>query len=401
MLGLGRYLQHKKLSTNPPDDDEYDIDNQQNNKTDLSFDEDINNDINTSEHRSFGILPQSDDIFQVTYLGEEPISLNSNNSHEQIDMQQIYKHVNGPRFSPQNAMSRSKRMELTVTESGINLTVSSSSASSSRIGGGGGSKPASNTEDTNYKTLGVPELLLLSTKPLHKKVLVALCSSNSDTQNSGSGSLDRKKYTLSVMVCQKECHPAEIIDLCSQRLSIKPKNMSNIINDGGRRMLVDKKRKYSPQHILELVYTVNNESAVNGGELKKNIQISEQLPTTTSSSLSDDFDLDDEFSKLAMKRIDSLPHHLQHNKGVDSILLIQEPVTGLSNNISNTGTGFSSSATRRESLSPSFSSSNDMSNGNNFLTKNIKQQQQSSSSNKCNFFSPSFYNSYSRVSNGL
>ena len=400
MLGLGRYLQHKKLSTNPPDDDEYDIDNQQNNKTDLSFDENINNDTNTSEHRSFGILPQSDDIFQVTYLGEEPISLDSNNSHEQIDMQQIYKHVNGPRFSPQNAMSRSKRMELTVTESGINLTVSSYSASSYRIGGVGG-KQATNTEDTNYKTLSVPELLLLSTKPLHKKVLVAVCSSNSDAQNGRSGNLDRKKYTLSVLVCQKECHPAEIIDLCSQRLSIKPKNMNNIIDNGGRRMLVEKKRKYSPQHILELVYTVNNESAVDGSELETDIQISEQLLTITSSSLSDDFDLDDEFLKLAMKRTDSLPHHLQNEKSVDSILLIQEPVTGLSN-ISNTGTGFSFSATRRESLSPS-SSSNDMGNGNNFFTKNKQQQQQqqSSSSNKCNFFSPSFYNSYSRVSNGL
>ena len=175
--------------------------------------------------------------------------------------------------------------------------------------------------------------------------------------------------------------------------------MNNIIDNGGRRMLVEKKRKYSPQHILELVYTVNNESAVDGSELETDIQISEQLLTITSSSLSDDFDLDDEFSKLAMKRTDSLPHHLQNEKSVDSILLIQEPVTGLSNN-SNTGTGFSFSATRRESLSPS-SSSNDMGNGNNFFTKNKQQQQQSSSSNKCNFFSPSFYNSYSRVSNGL
>ena len=75
MLGLGRYLQHKKLSTNPPDDDEYDIDNQQNNKTDLSFDEDINNDTNTSEHRSFGILPQSDDIFQVTSVSYTHLTL--------------------------------------------------------------------------------------------------------------------------------------------------------------------------------------------------------------------------------------------------------------------------------------------------------------------------------------
>lgn len=408
MLGLGRYLQHKKLSTNPPDDEEeYD---RHNNKIDFSFDdEDIGND--DGEHRSFGILPQSDDIFQVTYLGEEKISIGGSNAFQEkeghIDMQQIYKLVNGPRFSPQNAMSRSKRMELTVNEFGINLTTSvssssMSSASSSRAVCGGKLTSSSNTEDNKDKVLCVPELLLLSTEPLHKKVLVAV-SLNRGSQSSG---LSGKKYNLSVLVCQKECHPTEIIDLCSQRLSTKPKNMSfDEERNCGKPVLVDKKRKYSPQHMLELVYT-NNGSFVNPYDSEKDIKAktvfsAEDSSKTFSSSLSDDLDLDDEFSKLAMKRTDPLPHHLHHDKSVDSILLIQEEIKiDLSGN---SNSGGSSSATRRKSLSPS-SSSNNISNGNNFFTmssKNNKQQQQQSSTNKSNFFSPSFYNSYSRVSNGL
>ena len=366
MLGLGRYQQHKKLNTNP-DDGEDDDDG-------FSNDEDGEN---VNELRSFGIVPQGDDIFQVTYLGEESITLEA----QQIDLQQIYQHVNGPRFSPQNAMGRSKRVELTIDELGINLAPSTPSSSSSTRHVGKFSSSDNNADRGGFtRTFRIPELVHLSTDPFHKKVLVVVSELQSDKRIGG----DKRKNYLSVLVCQKESHPVEIIDLCSQRLSPKPKmNSSEVYSN--ERMLLDKKRTYSPQHTLEFVY---NEFEKAGGykkEDKKSTVVGSkiEMSSSDSSTTSSFFDIDDEFSKLAMKRNESLPDHLQ-DKSLDSILLIQDGGGG--------GGGGSSSSEQR-SLSPDASSGNI--NGNN-LAKNKERQ----SSNKSNFFSPSFYNSYSRVSTG-
>ena len=390
MLGLGRYLQHKKLSTTPDDDDDED-----------------NNDVRNDESCSFGIVPQShgeEDTFQVTFLGEEPIPKVLEERHQQVDSyrQKITEYINGPHFSPLNAMSRSQRVELTIGEQGIHLKTPTFSSASITRGGVSAKKCATTTINSNgsfTKSFQVPDLVYLSTEPSHKKVLVLICVSD---KNQHRNIQAQSENCISVIVCQNESHPAEIIDLCSKRISPNPFS-GDADRHCSQRTLVNKNRTYGVQHTLQLVY--DQSVSVDGNHLL--ISDSETLKMENATKKSGDrekppsgeldnlnapgfFDeLEDEFSKLAMKRNESLPEHLQ-NKGIKSLLLIDD--TGDNNRFTPRSPSPGEIDDGCENQGTKRSADNKLS----MTTKNKEPN------NKSNFFTPSFYSSYSRVSsNGL
>ena len=299
MLGLGRYSQHKKLSTQPD-------------KEDFSEDEQSDDDLSTFR------IPQENDAFEVTFLGEETLT-----DTEGKDYQDIVKDINKQRFLTMNALSQSKRLRLSINEIGLVVTSTSGKCAN----------------DSLNKTFEIPELVFISASNQYKKVLTLICRKcNQQTD-----------FTLHVFVCQNEKDPSKILDLCSKRIS------------KGETVL-DVKRLADPDS-LRFIY---QEHSSRPGRLN----INEENFTNRNTSKDvfspcSNFDLDDEFSQLALKRNERLPDHLQ-DKTVESAFLIQD-----------------SDFTPNKSQTRTNSSNMTNNGGGNFFVSNF------------------FSSSYSRVSSGL
>uniref|UniRef100_A0A7M5XK44 Uncharacterized protein n=1 Tax=Clytia hemisphaerica TaxID=252671 RepID=A0A7M5XK44_9CNID len=303
MLGLGRYSQHKKLNTQPD-------------KEDFSEDEHCGSD--DDDDLSTFRIPQENDAFQVTFLSEETLS-----AVEGKDYQDIVKDVTKQRFLTMNALSQSKRLCLSINEIGLTVTPNSG-------------KP---TNDSLNETFETPELVFISSSTQYKKVLTLICRKCNEQTNA----------TLYVFVCQNEKDPRKILDLCAKRIS------------KGETVL-DIKRQGDPDS-LRFIYNAENSRP---GKLNiKEDRFENQNTTKDVFSPSSNFDLDDEFSQLALKRNERLPEHMQ-DKTVESALLIQS--SDFTPNKSHTRTNSSNMANN---------------SGNNFFVSNF-------------FSSP-----YSRVSSGL
>jgi hypothetical protein len=278
MLGLGRYSQHRKLNTSQPE---------------KAFSDDDEDDL----HVLCGT--KENDVHQVLYLGEECIPHAS-----EKDYPMLVKRIYGEKFSPLNALTQCKKLNLKVGESGITVTSQSSGKSFDAI----------------YE---VPDIAFVSTDSQHKKVLAVVCR----------GRLGDVK--LSVFVCQNEDVPVDVMHECVQRVS--KKNM--------HRNIMEIKRLFCPS-ALSFVYEPvlkESSSSLTSTSLRDPSAGFEGFQTVggTSNPLTNttiDSDLDDEFSQLALKRNVHLPDHMQ-NKTVESAFLMQEPdASQTKHEISNTDT---------------------------------------------------------------